>query len=43
MIQNLAPLDTWIARRLSRVWIGTRNTAGNVSNKLLLQQAKMCM
>jgi hypothetical protein len=43
MIQNLAPLDTRIARRPSRVRIGTGNIAGNFSNELLLQQAKMYM
>ena len=38
MNRNIAPVKPWITRRPSGVWVGTRNTAGDVGNKLLLQQ-----
>ncbi len=38
MIRNIAPVKLWIIRRPSGVWVGTRNTAGNVGNELLLQR-----
>jgi hypothetical protein len=38
MIRNIAPVKPWIIRRPSGVWVGTRNTGGDVGNELLLQQ-----
>jgi hypothetical protein len=38
MIRNIAPVKPWIIRRPSGVWVGTRNTAGDVGNELLLQR-----
>lgn len=37
MIRNIAG-KPWITRRPSGVWVGTRNTAGDLGNELLLQR-----
>jgi hypothetical protein len=38
MIRNIAPVNPWITRKPSGVWAGTRNTASDVGNELLLKQ-----